>query len=198
MSSDPTTLAFYATEAERYATRGEPPNRIYVDRFAARLAPGAAVLELGCGGGQDSAAMLAKGLDVTPTDGTPDMAVEAAKRLGRPVAVLRFDAIDAVSRYDGVYANACLLHVPRADLTPILAAIHRALRVGGVFYASFKEGTAEGRDKFGRFYNYPSAEWLSTAFAAAGFAAIDIEPARGGGYDALPTPWLHVLAIKPA
>ena len=198
MADDQQTTAFYAAEAARYAARGTPPNTRHIERFASMLAPNAAVLELGCGSGRDSAALIAKGLDLTPSDGSPELASEAQKRLDRPVQVLRFADLAAENAYDGVYANACLLHVPRAELPAILRGIHRALRADGVFYSSFKEGTQEGRDRFGRLYNYPSPDWLAAAFAAAGFPSPEIEQAMGTGYDAEPTPWLHVYARKGA
>ena len=69
----------------------------------------------------------------------------------------------ADAAFDGVWANACLLHVPRTALPGILAKVQRALRPGGVFYASYKAGEAEGRDRFGRFFNYPDAAWLKAA-----------------------------------
>ena len=198
MAGDAQTTAFYAAEAVRYAARGTPPNTRHIDRFSSSLAPNAAVLELGCGSGRDSVALLAKGLDLTPSDGAPELAAEAQRRLGRPVQVLRFGDLAAENAYDGVYANACLLHVPRADLPIVLRAIHRALRAGGVFYSSYKEGTAEGRDRFGRLYNYPSPDWLAAAFVAASFPSPEIEQAMGSGYDLEPTPWLHVYARKGA
>jgi hypothetical protein len=83
-------------------------------------------------------------------------------------------------------------------LPAILRAIHRALRAGGVFYSSFKEGTQEGRDRLGRLYNYPSPDWLAAAFANAGFPPPEIEQTMGTGYDAEPTAWLHVYARKDA
>jgi len=198
MAGDPQTTAFYAAEAERYAARGTPPNTRHIARFSSLLAANATVLELGCGSGRDSAALIAKGLDLTPSDGSSEMAAEAQRRLGRPVLVLRFADLAAEDAYDGVYANACLLHVPRAELPAILAAIHRALRAGGVFYSSFKEGTQEGRDRLGRLYNYPSPDWLAAAFANAGFPPPEIEQTMGTGYDAEPTAWLHVYARKDA
>ena len=39
----------------------------------------------------------------------------ASRRLGRPVGTLLFHDLDAVEAYDGVWANACLLHVPEID-----------------------------------------------------------------------------------
>ena len=48
------------------------------------------------------------------------------------------------------------------------ARIHRALKPAGVFYASFKIGDGDGRDTLGRYYNYPSPEWLQATYAARG------------------------------
>lgn len=193
---DADTLGFYATEAEIYAGRERELGEARLRRFAELLPAGGQVLELGCGGGQDSAALLALGLDVTPTDGSPELAAEAQKRLGRPVSVLLFEDLAADAAFDGVWANACLLHVPRPALPGILARVHRALRPGGAFYASFKAGAAEGRDRFGRYYNYPDADWLRTAYGKDGWSRIDIEEDLGGGYDQEPTRWLHATAIK--
>jgi SAM-dependent methyltransferase len=193
---DPDTLGFYAAEAEIYASRARELGQARLQRFAELLPANGKVLELGCGGGQDSEALLALGLDVSPTDGSPELAAQAEKRLGRPVSVLLFEDLVAEAAYDGVWANACLLHVPRPALPGILARVHRALRPGGVFYASFKAGEAEGRDRFGRFYNYPNADWLRMAYGDLGWNRIDIEEDLGGGYDQEPTRWLHTTAIK--
>jgi SAM-dependent methyltransferase len=197
--SDAKTLAFYHDEAEAYATRpsrGETSDRRRLWTFLSALPQGAAILELGCGGGQDSEAMLTAGFDVTPTDGSVEIARQAEKRLGRPVGVLLFSDLCSVDSYDGVWANACLLHVPRDDLPGIIGRVHAALRPGGVFHASFKAGEAEGRDRFDRYYNYPSAEWLREAYDPARWAAIDIAEWDGGGYDGVATAWLCVTATK--
>lgn len=195
---DADTLGFYAAEAEAYATRGQAASHDRLATFLAALPAGGRVLELGCGGGQDSEAMLAQGFDVTPSDGSPELARQAERRLGRPVRVLLFEDIDETSAYDGIWANACLLHVPRAALPGILGRIHAALRPGGVFYASFKAGSAEGRDRFGRYYNYPSDDWLRQAYRPERWSSLDIGEDMGGGYDGEPTRWLHALAFKTA
>ena len=137
---DDDTLQFYRRNAEVYAQREITSRHARLTRFLAPLPPGAAILELGCGAGGDSAEMIARGFDVTPTDGSPEMAEVAALRLGRPVKTLLFHDVDAVEAYDGVWANACLLHVPRPELAQVLALIRRALKGGGSFYASYKTG----------------------------------------------------------
>ena len=195
-SKDETTLAFYGTEAQAYAGRAREAEHVRLDAFAALLPPGGSVLELGCGGGQDSEALLARGFAVTATDGSPELAAQAAQRLGRPVAVLLFEDLDRIDAFDGVWANACLLHVPRASLPAIIGKVHAALKPGGVFYASFKAGSAEGRDRFDRYYNYPSTDWLRDAYGTERWRRIDIGEEMGGGYDGEPTRWLHVIALK--
>ncbi|MDK1388717.1 class I SAM-dependent methyltransferase [Sinorhizobium sp. 8-89] len=191
------TNAFYRDNAEAYANRERKAPVARLDRFLARLEPGARILELGCGGGQDSAYMLARGFDVTPTDGSPELAVEAERLLGRQVEVVRFEEIGWHEVFDAVWAEACLLHVPRADLAGVLARIQRALKAGGILHASFKAGNGEGRDRFGRYYNYPSRDWLMRRFDKKDWAELEIAEADGGGYDGEPTRWLHVSAAKP-
>lgn len=193
---DAPTLGFYAAEAGAYAARGEEAIDRWIEPFLALLPSGARILELGCGAGQDSEAMLARGFDVVPSDGTPELAREAERRLGRPVRVLLFADLDEREAYEGIWANACLLHVPRAELPGILQRIHDALRPGGAFYASYKAGSAEGRDSLGRFYNYPSSEWLRDAYGLEGWQRLDITFEAGTGYDKAPTDWLHVMAVK--
>ena len=53
----------------------------------------------------------------------------------------------------------------RDQLAQVLSLIWRALKPGGIFYASFKEGEEGGRDKLNRYYNYPSPEWLRDTYA---------------------------------
>jgi len=194
---DDDTLQFYRRNAEAYAKREITSRQIRLNRFLALLPPGAAILELGCGAGGDSAEMLARGFDVSPTDGSPEMSEVASRRLGRAVATLLFHDLDAVEAYDGVWANACLLHVPRADLAQVLALIRRALKPGGSFYASYKTGDAEGRDTLDRYYNYPTADWLRATYAEAGqWDELSIESGEVIGFDDKMAEMLFVLARK--
>ncbi|MBV7517338.1 bifunctional 2-polyprenyl-6-hydroxyphenol methylase/3-demethylubiquinol 3-O-methyltransferase UbiG [Ensifer sp. ENS12] len=192
------TLAFYRDNAATYAARERKPPTARLDAFMRKLPPGAAVLDLGCGGGHDSLAMLGHGLDVTACDGSAELAREAEHRIDRKVEVVRFQEIDWQERFDGIWAEASLLHVPRAELADVLARIRQALRPGGFLQASFKAGKVEGHDRFGRYYNYPSAEWLRDRFEDAGWSDIQMREADGGGYDGEPTRWLHVAAVRSA
>ncbi len=195
MSTDPTS-SFYTDNAALYAARDRRLPRQRLDAFLNALPAAAAILELGCGGGQDAAYMLSRGFDVTPTDGSAELAKEAENRIGRPVRIMRFETLDATEAFDGVWAEASLLHVPRSVLPDVFDRILRALKPTGVFHASFKAGKAEGHDKFGRYYNYPSAAWLEAMLSAGGWRNITMTEADGGGFDGEPTRWLHVKAQK--
>lgn len=188
------TLAFYAANAAVYVTDGAVNPRL--EAFLALLPPGGCVLELGTGSGADAEAMLRAGFDVDPTDGSLELAVEAEKRLGRPVRQLLFQELDAEAAYDGIYASATLLHARRGDMPEVIARLHRALKPGGVLWASFKGGGAEGLDSLGRYYNYLGAEELLALWSGAGWASLALESWQGSGYDRQPTEWHAVTARK--
>ena len=190
---DKPTLDFYAREAEAYATRYTMSEEL--GAFLALLPAGARILELGCGGGQDSEVMIATGFDVMPTDGSPELAQQAEKRLGRPVKLLLFEDIEFVDEFDAVWANACLLHVPRPSLSVVFGKIHRTLRDGGAMYASFKTGGEETIDQFGRYYNYPD-EALLRATLGREWSSVEMVQKAAPGYYNLPADWLHVTAFK--
>jgi SAM-dependent methyltransferase len=193
---DEETLQFYRSHAQAYAGR-EITKHTRLIRFLALLPPRASILELGCGAGADSAEMLARGFDVHPTDGSPEMADEAARRLGRPVETLLFHDLSTVEAYDGVWANACLLHVPRHELAHVLALIWRALKPAGYFYASYKAGDADGRDALNRYYNYPTPDWLRASYADAGsWSSLSIETGEVRGFDNKQAAMLFVVARK--
>lgn len=181
---DLATLAFYAQEAPDYAASGPGGIGRHLDPFLERLDSGALILELGCGSGRDAAHMEALGFRIEPTDGVPEMAAQAAARLGRPVRVMRFDELEAEESYDGVVAAYSLLHVPRAGLVAVLARVWRALKPGGWHVATYKTAGGEGRDRLGRYYNYPSEAELRGYYAAAGdWAEVETETGEGRGYE---------------
>ncbi|MBR0693017.1 bifunctional 2-polyprenyl-6-hydroxyphenol methylase/3-demethylubiquinol 3-O-methyltransferase UbiG [Bradyrhizobium lablabi] len=195
---DHETLQFYRRNAEAYAGWTKAPSARLAG-FLALLPKGGAVLELGCGAGNHAAVMLAGGFAVRVTDGSPEMAAVAARRLSYPVEAMLFDELNAQEAYDGVWASACLLHVPRTELADILSRIHRALKPSGLFYASYKIGHDDGRDSIGRYYNYPSPEWLQATYAASGrWTQLSSGTSEIKGFDEAPATMLHVVVRKAA
>lgn len=198
MSADRATLAFYQERAPHYVLSFGQRHSYQLDAFLDRLPPGARVLELGCGGGQDAARMKARGFDVDATDGTAAMVAKANERWAVGARVMTFDELAAQAAYDGIWAHASLLHAPRAALPDILARIHRALRPGGWHFASYKLGEAEGRDALGRFYNFPSAAWLSAQYdAIPGWHIAETRRYQAGGFDNVMRDWIDMIVSKP-
>jgi SAM-dependent methyltransferase len=193
---DDETLRFYRRNAQAYADWAKAPSA-RLPGFLALLPPGGSILELGCGAGNHSARMLAAGFAVRATDGSPEMAAIAARRIGHPVEAMLFHELDACEAYDGVWASACLLHVPGDELAGILRLVRRALKPTGVFYASFKSGEGGGRDNLGRYYNYPSPQWLQATYAAAGpWSELASETSVIKSFDETPATMLHFVVRK--
>jgi SAM-dependent methyltransferase len=193
---DEKTLQFYRTNAQSYADWAKAPSA-RLRGFLALLPPGGSILELGCGAGNHSAVMLAAGFQVHATDGSAEMAEIASRRLGHPVETMLFNQLNEHEAYDGVWASACLLHVPRDELADILGRIRRALKPEGLFYASFKIGEGGGRDTLGRYYNYPSPEWLQASYAAAGeWRSMSSDTNEIKSFDGTPATMLHLVVRK--
>ena len=196
--SDPATIAFYERSAPRYTLGfGQAPSR-HLNAFLDRLAPGASVLELGCGGGQDSARIAERGFHLDATDGTLAMVRKANERFDVGARLLRFHELDADAEYDAVWAHACLLHVARADLPSVLASIHCALRPGGWHFANFKLGDGEGGDLLGRLHNLPDAGWLEEVYRAAGFMIVASEIYAGKAADGTQRDWMALTVQRPS
>jgi SAM-dependent methyltransferase len=193
----PDTMGFYAAQAGPYLTHRPDSVDPEIPGFLQLLPPGAHILELGCGGGCDAEYMISKGFNVEPTDGVAEMASHAQKRLGRTVRVMRFDELEAIEAYDAVVANASLLHVPVDDLTAVLVRIWRALKPGGLHFATYKTGATAGCDEHGRYYNYLTRDQAEAHYRAAGrWKSLDYEQFAGVGHFSQPALWLKVVARK--
>ncbi|MFU7528180.1 class I SAM-dependent methyltransferase [Qipengyuania sp. ASV99] len=194
---DPATYDFYQSEAPFYSFCSAIGTSRHLDGFLDRLKPGARVLELGCGAGRDSARILERGFDLDATDGIPAMVAKANERHAINARLMRFDQLAAVQEYDAVWAHACLLHCPRAQLPDVLASVHRALRPQGWHYASYKLGTGEGRDLLGRLHNFPAAQWLRDTYRAAMFEIVEEQVFAGMGSDGTQRDWM-ALTVRRA
>ena len=195
--SDEQTLAFYDREAPHYTLSGREGPARQLDGFLDRLAPGARILELGCGAGRDAAHMLKRGFAVVPTDGSAAMTRKAQERLGIAVQTLRFSQLEAVEDYDGVWAHASIHHQPFASLPDILARIARAMKPGAWHFANFKLGTGDARDTFGRLYNFPGADDLRAAYAAiSSWEVFETLVYEDGGFDGITRDWMAVTVRK--
>lgn len=162
--------------------------------FASMLPKGGTVLDWGCGSGRDSLALRKLGFEVTSTDGSAAMCAEALRATGTHARHESFDALADVALYDGIWASASLLHLPKAKLPDTLERAATALKEHGVLYCSFKYGSFEGmRD--GRWFTDLEegslAALLESHFIVESMrTSADVRPERGGEQ------WLNCLARK--
>ncbi|AMY67631.1 class I SAM-dependent methyltransferase [Frigidibacter mobilis] len=192
---DPATVDFYQTNADRYADwsqgRGAPDA---LRRFAAILPPGAAVADLGCGAGWASAWLRDQGFAVTAFDPVPAMVAMAAAR-GVTAIAGGAEALPA-DTFDGLWCNAVLQHLPRADLPAALARIAAALRPGGRLFISIHEGDETLRDGLGRLYVHHREADLRAALAANGIETLEASLGSGHGFDGRPITMLRLDARR--
>ena len=147
------TLTYYNENADAFiaGTQNADLSAQY-QFFLGHLAPGGKLLDLGCGSGRDSAYFASLGFAVTAVDGSEALCKRVKAHYGIDAQCIRFEALDFAEEFDAIWACASLLHVEKAQMPAILRKVSRALKPGGVLYASFKYGQAE-RVQGGRFFS---------------------------------------------
>ncbi|KUJ85088.1 SAM-dependent methyltransferase [Ruegeria marisrubri] len=194
--SDEATIRVYDQRAGEYAglTDGYNSADPQLAAFIAAVPAGGRVLDLGCGPGTAAAAMARAGLVVQAVDASAEMVALAARHPGVTARQATFNDITEVAAYDGIWANFSLLHAARADFPRHLAALHRALKPGGVFHIGMKLGQGEGRDRLGRHYSYYGEDELKILLRDAGFTVTGHRLGSGTGLDGTVSDWIVVAA----
>lgn len=157
-----TTIDSYETYADRYdASVAQIPSAQDQDnlrRFARIAGFGARVLEVGSGPGRDADFLETLGVKVRRTDATRRfLEIQAAR--GKKGEYLNLITDDLGGPYDGFVALCVLIHVPRIQIDDVLAKITKALRPGGAFLVSLRNGEGETSGKYHTVY------WTRDAFA---------------------------------
>ena len=160
--SQDTTLSWYRDNAIQYAE--ETRNSLVLDalwEFLSRMKEGGTILDYGSGSGRDSAYFLDKGFSVDSLDGSAEMKAQAERLFGIKVKLASFLSLEEKDKYDGIWAQASILHLEEHDLRVALTLIERALKRDGVFYSSFRKGEGDGYEN-GRWYtNMTEGRFLS-------------------------------------
>jgi len=153
-----------------------------MDRFTAWLAPGAKVLDLGCGSGHDAPGLAGRGLSLTGLDVSGALLQIAASTAlrGRLVRGDLRSLPFVFGAFDALWVDGTLHHIRKSDVLAALAGCARVLKPGGLLFAAVERGQGEGflqaaASKFdsSRWYALYEVAELGTLLAAAEFELID-------------------------
>jgi SAM-dependent methyltransferase len=132
------------------------------------------ILDFGCGPGRDLQTFTALGHIATGLDGSERFAEMARQDSGCEVLHQNFLELNLpTERFDGIFANASLFHVPLQELPRVLRKLHAALKPGGVLFSSNPRGSnQEGwtGERYGSFHDLDS--W-SALLIEAGFSEVE-------------------------
>ncbi len=149
-----------------------------------------AILDLGCGPGRDLKTFRELGHEAIGVEGAPQLAAMARDWSGCEVWAQNLFALALPpARFDGVFANAVLFHVPTEELARVLGELHATLKPGGVLFSSNPRG--DGRQgwngrRFGAYHDL--AAWRAY-LVAAGFVELE-HYYRPAGLPRDEQPWL--------
>lgn len=142
------------------------------------------LLEIGAGTGDDSLFFMERGLCVTATDLTPDMVKICKEKAIEAYELDFYNVADLGRTFDCVWSMNSLLHVPKADLPQVLAAINGVLNENGLFYMGVYGGVDTESEfvndvsETPRFFSYYSEralrEVLSRVFDVVDFKQFDV------------------------
>lgn len=138
------TLDYYNRNADTFfqTTANVDMGPLY-ERFIKRVGDTGHILDAGCGSGRDAKAFKEMGYEVSAFDASIELAHRAQAHAGIAVDVLSFYEFNAIEKFNGIWACASLLHVPKVALPSALERLWRGLKPGGVLYVSFKLGEGE-------------------------------------------------------
>lgn len=198
--SNDQTLQAYEGHIEEYIA-GTPQTvdgvvKTWIDEATDPLPKDARILELGSAFGRDAGYLKGKGLTVECTDATHAF-VDLLKQKGFNARPLNAITDDFGGPYDLILANAVLLHFTRDEFKQVLSKAFSALKSGGTFAFTVKQGEGEKWEdtKLGapRYFCFWTEEQLRPYVEETGFADIKI---TGDATTRNDTQWIQVIARK--
>jgi len=175
------------------------------DHFISLLPTGGTVLDVGCGSGVKSKYMAERGLRVVGIDISEGLLAISRRELpSGDFRLLSMTELDTLpEQFDGTFAQASLLHIPKAQAPDVVRQMAGVTKPGGYVYVSVK-GLREGRpeeeikeeDDYGytyeRFFSYYAPEELAGYMEAAGLTVVTNSASVSGS-----TRWLQVVGQRP-
>ena len=170
------TIGHYDQAAEDYrdGTRNHDISQNYEALLEAIEGdPPYAILDFGCGPGRDLRYFRSSGHDATGLDGSMKLVTMARRYSGCDVLHQNFLAMKLPAhRFDGIFANASLFHVPSQELHRVLAELAESLKPRGVLFCSNPRGHNEegvSGDRYSCFFDLTT--WRDYV-TAAGFMEV--------------------------
>jgi SAM-dependent methyltransferase len=155
------------------------------------------LLDFGCGPGRDLKTFKVLGHRPTGLEGSAALAAMARTHSGCKVWEQNFLALDLpAARFDGVFANAVLFHVPSAALPRVLSQLYETLKPGGVLFCSNPRGEGQEGWRGERYGAYHDLETWRGYMTTAGFAELT-HYYRPAGLPLEQQPWLATVWRRP-
>jgi SAM-dependent methyltransferase len=165
------TLAHYEASAGAFweGTRDHDVTQNYAALLGAlEGAPPFAILDFGCGPGRDLAHFRSLGHEAVGLEGCQAFCAMARRHSGCEVLEQDFLHLSLPGgRFDGVFANASLFHVPGDELPRVLGELRASLKPRGVLFCSNPRGEDQegwNGDRYGRYWSLES--WRRVVLAA--------------------------------
>ena len=193
------TIEYYNQNGQEFCDRTLTLDMSYMHmHFTNQVKKNGKILDAGCGSGRDSLAFMKMGYEVEAFDGSKTMCDIAEKNIGHPVRQMLFEDMDYVNEFDGIWANASLLHVPEKNLPEILSKLNKALVNKGVLYASFKLDETF-RERGDRYFNNFSMDEIKILFQdISDFSILECYESEDGREDRKGEYWVNILVQKNA
>ncbi len=148
------------------------------------------ILDFGCGPGRDLATFRDMGHVPVGLEGSAQFAAMARQHSGCEVWEQDFLALSLpAERFDGIFANASLFHVPSQALPRVLRDLHAAIKPGGVLFTSNPRGDNQEGWNGGRYGTYHDLDAWRDYLTTAGFTALE-HYYRPPGLPLHQQPWL--------
>ena len=145
--------------------------------FLKYLGTSGRILDLGCGSGRDALYFKKLGYVVDAIDGSEELCKLATQYTKIPVKCMKFNELDMLDSYDGIWACSSLVHINKKELIDVLKKISKALKEDGILYVALKNGIGEETIK-GRYFSYIEKDEFEKISNSLGFKLIDFLSAK--------------------
>jgi SAM-dependent methyltransferase len=151
------------------------------------------LLDFGCGPGRDLKTFKSLGHHPVGLEGAEALAAMAREFSGCEVWEQNFLELTLPkTRFDGIFANAVLFHVPSVVLPSVLLQLYETLKPGGVLFCSNPRGEGQEGWQGERYGAYHDLETWRDYMTNAGFAELT-HYYRPAGLPMDQQPWLATV-----